>query len=69
MLDLLYEQDLFCLHDSCMSSWTQPEHHQRMKRAQKRIWEPGIEPIDQNGGCQDGSQYYRNGRDGSILEH
>jgi hypothetical protein len=39
-----------------------------MKRVQKRIQEPGIEPIDQNVGYEDGSQYYPNGRDGSILE-
>jgi hypothetical protein len=45
-----------------------PERHRRMKCAQKRIRELGIEPIDQNAGCEDGSQYYRNGRDGSILE-
>jgi len=56
------------MHDYCMSSWTQLERHRRMKRAQKRIQEHGIEPIDQSIGCEDGSQYYRNGRDGSILE-
>jgi len=39
-----------------------------MKRAQKRIQKPGIEPIDQNAGCENGSQYYHNERDGSILE-
>jgi len=40
-----------------------------MKHAQKRIRELGIEPIDQNVGCEGGSQYYRNGRDGSILNN
>jgi hypothetical protein len=39
-----------------------------MKRAQKKIRKPGIEPIDQNANYEDGFQYYRNGRDGSILE-
>jgi hypothetical protein len=39
-----------------------------MKCAQKIIQEFGIEPIDQNVGCEDGSQYYNNRRDGSILE-
>jgi hypothetical protein len=64
MLEFLYEHYLFCLHDSCMSFGTQPQRHRRMKRAQKSIREPGIEPIDRNVGCKDGVQYCRNGRDG-----